>query len=270
MGKLERQECIGFFAFISPWLLGFILLMLVPMITSLYISFTNWNLLKPPKFSGLNNYITIFNDPLFYKSLRITFTYAIISVPLNIMLSLFLSMALNNKLPGMNVFRTIFYLPSIVSGVVVALVWLWMFQPDYGIINNLLSKLNIVGPKWVYSEQWALPSLILMSLWNLGANIVLYLAALQGIPTEYYEAASIDGAGWWSKLMKITLPSISPTLLFTVLTGFIGAMQTFTQAYVMTNGGPNQATTSMLIIFITMPLSTAKWASPVLRPGCCL
>ena len=213
------------------------------MVTSLYISLTKWNLLKAPEFIGLSNYTTIFNDPLFYKSLRITITYAIVSVPLNITLSVFLASALNNKLPGTNVFRTIFYLPSIVSGVVVALVWLWMFQPDYGIINNLLSRIGVNGPKWIYSEEWALPSLILMSLWNLGTNILLYLAALQGIPTEHYEAAEIDGASWWGKFLNITLPGISPTLLFTVLTGVIGALQTFTQAYVMTNGGPNQATT---------------------------
>ncbi|MDD3410660.1 MAG: sugar ABC transporter permease [Eubacteriales bacterium] len=243
MSKLQRDDTIGFFVFISPWLIGFVLLMLVPMAASLYISFTKWNLLKPPTFNGLENYATIFSDPLFYKSLRITATYAVVSVPLNIVLSVLLALALNKNIPGMNIFRTIFYLPSIVSGVVVSLVWLWMFQPDYGIINNLLSLIGIQGPQWIYSEEWAMPSLILMSLWNLGTNIVLYLAALQGVPTEQYEAADIDGANWGKKLLSITLPGISPTLLFTVLTGIINAMQTFTQAYVMTGGGPNESTT---------------------------
>ena len=241
--KLEREERRGFFLFISPWLIGFVLLMLVPMLTSAYISLTRWNLLKPPVFVGLENFKTIFADPLFYKSMRVTFTYTLFAVPLNIVLSVFMAILLNNKIKGMNVYRTLFYLPALVSGVVIALVWMWMFQPEFGIINNLLSYIGIKGPKWIYDENWAMPSLILMSLWNVGGNIVLYLAALQGVPTEQYEAASIDGARWLDKFLNITLPGISPTLLFTTLTGVINSLQTFTQAYVMTNGGPNESTT---------------------------
>lgn len=241
--KLEREERRGFFLFISPWLIGFVLLMLVPMLTSAYISLTRWNLLKPPVFVGLENFKTIFADPLFYKSMRVTFTYTLFAVPLNIVLSVFMAILLNNKIKGMNVYRTLFYLPAVVSGVVIALVWMWMFQPEFGIINNLLSYIGIQGPKWIYDENWAMPSLILMSLWNVGGNIVLYLAALQGVPTEQYEAASIDGARWLDKFLNITLPGISPTLLFTTLTGVISSLQTFTQAYVMTNGGPNESTT---------------------------
>ncbi len=241
--KLEREERRGFFLFISPWLIGFVLLMLVPMLTSAYISLTRWNLLKPPVFVGLENFKTIFADPLFYKSMRVTFTYTLFAVPLNIVLSVFMAILLNNKIKGMNVYRTLFYLPAVVSGVVIALVWMWMFQPEFGIINNLLSYIGIKGPKWIYDENWAMPSLILMSLWNVGGNIVLYLAALQGVPTEQYEAASIDGARWLDKFLNITLPGISPTLLFTTLTGVINSLQTFTQAYVMTNGGPNESTT---------------------------
>ena len=243
MTRRERMDVVGFFAFASPWIIGFILFMLIPMGTSLYISLTSWNLLKPPKYIGLENFQTLFNDPLFYKSLGITLRYTLMAVPANIVLSVLISLVLNKNLPGMSVFRTIFYLPSIISGVVIALVWLWMFQPDFGILNNLLSYIGIKGPMWVYSEEWALPSLVLMSLWNLGTNIVLYLAALQGIPTEQYEAAAMDGANGFDKFWNITIPGISPTLLFTILTGVIGAMQTFTQAYVMTGGGPNQATT---------------------------
>lgn len=243
MTKLERAERRGFFIFISPWLFGFITLMLIPMVVSAYISLTNWNLLKPPVFVGLQNFQTIFKDHLFYKSLSVTFTYALFAVPLNIVVSVLLAMLLNNKLAGMNIFRTLFYLPAIVSGVVVALVWMWMFQPEFGILNHLLSLIGIQGPKWIYDENWAMPSLILMSMWNVGANIVLYLAALQGVPTEQYEAADIDGATWRRKMWNITLPGISPTLLFTTLTGIIGAMQTFTQSYIMTQGGPNESTT---------------------------
>lgn len=242
VSKLRRQDTFAFFAFISPWLIGFVFLMLIPMIASLFISFTEWNLMASPKYVGWKNYATIFSDKLFYNSLRVTFTYALFSVPLNVIVSIFVALLLNNKLPGMRFFRTIYYLPAIVSGVVVSLVWLWMFQPDFGILNNLLAKIGIKGPKWVYSQDWALPSLILMSLWSVGANIVLYLAALQDVPTEQYEAASIDGAGWWRRFRSITLPGISPTLLFTVLTGVISALQVFTPAFIMTQGGPNHAT----------------------------
>lgn len=242
LSKMERQERRGFFLFISPWLIGFVLFMLVPMCASVYISLTEWNILRAPVFVGLENFKTIFRDPLFYKSVKVTLTYAVFSVPLGVFTSIFVALLLNNKLPGMHVFRTIFYLPAVVSGVVVAIVWLWMYQPEYGIINTLLAKIGIEGPKWIYSESWAMPSLVIMSLWNVGGNIVLYLAALQGVPTEYYEAAQIDGAGWWARFRCITLPGISPTLLFTSLTGIIGAMQTFTQAYVMSSGGPNNAT----------------------------
>lgn len=240
--KLDRSDAIAFFAFVSPWLLGFVLLMLIPMIASVAISLTQWNLLKPPVFVGLQNFKNIFADPLFYKSLKVTLGYSVMAVPLNIVVSVFVAMLLNNNIRGMNLFRTVFYLPAVISGVVVALVWLWMFQPEFGILNNLLAKIGIQGPKWVYEEHWALPSMVIMSLWNVGSNIVLYLAALQGVPTEQYEAAAIDGAGWWRKFLSITIPGISPTLLFTVLTGIISALQIFTPAYVMTQGGPNQAT----------------------------
>lgn len=242
MSKLERRECIGFFAFASPWILGFLFFMIVPMIASAYISMTNWNLLKAPKFIGFANYEDLFTDDLFYKSMGVTLRYTFMSVPANVILSILVAMLLNKKLPGMSAFRTMFYLPSIISGIVISLVWMWMFQPDYGILNHLLKMVGLPGSNWIYSEDTALPSLVLVSLWNLGTNIVLYLAALQGIPTEQYEAASIDGANAITRFRHITLPGISPTLLFTILTGMINSMQTFTQAYVMTEGGPNHAT----------------------------
>lgn len=240
--KAGTRDTIGFFAFVSPWLVGFVFLTVVPMVASLAISFTEWNILSPPKWNGVQNFITIFKDPLFYKAVRVTLTYTLFSVPLNVILSIFVAMLLNNNLRGMSIFRTIFYLPAIISGVVIAIVWLWIYNPDYGIFNNFLRMFGIQGPKWVYDENWALPSVIIMSLWNIGANIVLYLAGLQGISTEYYEAAHIDGANFWDRFVHITLPSISPVLLFTALTGIINSLQTFTQAFIMTEGGPNNAT----------------------------
>lgn len=240
--KSSTKDTLGFFAFAAPWIIGFIFLTVIPMLASLVISFTDWNILSSPVWIGLENFKTIFTDKLFYKSVQVTLVYTVFSVPLNILLSIFVAMLLNNNLKGMNLFRTIFYLPAIISGVVVAIVWLWIYNPDYGIINSFLRMFGIQGPGWVYDENWAMPSIIIMSLWGIGSNIVLYLAALQGISTEFYEAAHIDGANFWDRLIHITLPGISPVLLFTLLTGIINALQTFTQAFVMTGGGPNNAT----------------------------
>lgn len=240
--KTRTRDTIAFFLFISPWLIGFVFFTVIPMIASLGISFTEWNILSDPKWIGAGNYQTIFTDPLFYQSVKVTLIYTLFAVPLNIILSIFVAMLLNNTLKGMSLFRTIFYLPAIVSGVVISVVWLWIYNPDYGLINGFLSLFGIEGPGWVYDENWALPSLIIMSLWGIGTNIVLYLAGLQGISTEFYEAAHIDGANFWQRLIYITLPSMNPVLLFTTLTGIINSLQTFTQAFIMTEGGPNNAT----------------------------
>jgi len=241
--KTENRDTFAFFAFAAPWIIGFLFFTVLPMLISLVISFTKWDILSPPEWIGFGNYKEMFTDSLFWKSMQVTFTYAIFSVPLNVILSTFAALLLNNKIRGMNFYRTIFYMPAVVSGVVVAIVWLWMFNPEFGVINNILSSFGIKGPKWIYDEHWAMPSIIIMSLWNVGGSIILYLAALQNVPTELYEAAQIDGAGWWSQFFNITLPGISPVLLFTILTGIIGALQTFTPAFIMTNGGPNNATT---------------------------
>ena len=240
--RAGTADAIAFFAFASPWIIGFIGLTLIPMGASLYISFSRWNILSPSVWVGFANFKTIFNDPLFYKSVKVTLLYTLFSVPLTIILSVFVAILLNNNLKGMKIFRTITYLPAIISGVVIALLWMWIYNPDYGILNNILRIFNINGPGWIYDQHWALPSLVIMSLWGIGANMVLYLAGLQGIPTELYESAHIDGAKFFARLFYITIPGISPVLLFTLLTGIIWALQTFVQAFVMTKGGPNQAT----------------------------
>jgi multiple sugar transport system permease protein len=243
MTKVEKRDAIAFFAFVSPWIIGFVFLTVLPMLISLGISFTKWDILTPPKWIGLKNYLDMAVDPLFFKSMQVTLTYTAFVVPIHVVVSIFVALLLNNKIKGMNLYRTIYYMPAVVSGVVVAIVWLWMFNPEFGVLNNILGKIGIEGPKWVYDENWALPSLILMSLWNVGGSIVIYLAALQNVSTELYEAAQIDGAGWWSRFFHITIPGISPVLLFTIMTGIIGALQTFTPAFIMTNGGPNFSTT---------------------------
>lgn len=242
--KFDRKtwDTIAFFAFAFPWIFGFVFLTVIPMLASLIMSFTEWDILSSPKWVGLGNFKTIFTDPLFYQSIKVTMTYTLFSVPLSVIISVFIAMLLNNKLHGMDFFRTVFYLPAVISGVVISIVWLWIFNPEFGVINNILKMVGIQGPGWVYDENWAMPSMIIMSLWGIGGNIVIYLAALQSISTELYEAAHIDGAGFWARFKNITVPGISPVLLFTFLTGIINALQTFTQAFVMTSGGPNNST----------------------------
>jgi len=230
-----------FFLFISPWLLGVILLTLIPMLSSLAISFTEWNILTPPKFVGLANYKEIFADELFYQSLKVTLGYTLFSVPINVILCLFVAILLNNDIKGINFFRTLYYLPAVVSGVVISLLWSWIFNPEFGLLNNALLNFGITGPRWLGDEKWVIPALLIMTVWGIGGGIILYLSGLQGIPQYLYESARLDGAGWWTRLFKITIPSMSPILLFTTLTSIIGALQTFTQAYVMTSGGPNNA-----------------------------
>lgn len=226
----------------SPWLLGFFAFSAYPIVYSAYLAFTDWDLFTDPSWIGFENFSTMAADRLFWQSLKVTFTYTAISVPLGVALALALAMLLNQPIRGVNLFRTIFYIPSVVSGVAVALLWAWVFNPEFGVLNNGLALLGITGPKWLFDEAWVLPALVLMHLWSVGGSMVIYLAALQGVPTELYEAARVDGAGWWARIWHITLPNISPVILFTLITGFIATFQTFTQAYVMTNGGPNNAT----------------------------
>lgn len=237
----KNRRNLKFIAFTSPWIIGFLVITLIPMISSIVISFTDWNILTDPKWVGIQNYIDIFNDPLFYKSLKVTLLYTAFSVPINVILSLFIALLLNNDIKHINVYRTIYYLPAVVSGVVVSLLWAWIFNPEFGLMNNMLSKIGIEGCQWIYDEKWVLPSLIIMGIWGIGGGIIIYLSGLQSIPKDLYEAAKIDGANFWQKLIHITIPSMSPILLFTTLTSIIGSLQTFTQAYVMTEGGPNNS-----------------------------
>lgn len=238
---VKKKKSSKFIFFTSPWIIGFLLLTLIPMISSIFISFTEWDILTPPKWVGLQNYIEIFNDPLFYKSLKVTLTYTLFSVPINVILSLLVALLLNNNVKNIKLFRTIYYLPAVVSGVVVSLLWGWMFNPEFGLLNNILIKFGIQGPQWIYDEKWVIPSLVIMSIWGIGGGIIIYLSGLQSIPKDLYEAAKIDGANFWQNLIHITIPSMSPILLFTTLTSIIGSLQTFTQAYVMTDGGPNHS-----------------------------
>ena len=237
-----------FYLCVSPWILGFIVFTAGPMLASIGISMTDWDLISPPKFIGLRNFIKLFtNDKIFLKSLWVTTYYTLGSVPLGLVVGLLIALLMNAKLPGITVFRTVYYLPSVVSGVAVALLWQWVFNPQMGVINGILWLFHIRGPGWIYSEAWAIPSLILMSLWGVGGSMIIYLASLQGVPSELYEAANIDGADGRRRFLSITLPMITPVLFFNLIMGMIGSFQVFTQALVMTAGGPNNASLYLVL-----------------------
>lgn len=247
--KNRRREMIAAFWFLLPNVIGFVLFMVGPLLASLGISFLEWNLLTPPKWLGIANFAKLLSDEDFWHSLRATLYYILGSVPLGIVSALALALALNQKLYGIRLYRTIYFIPVVSSMIAVALMWRWMYNPTAGILNYMLDQffkllhLPLTPPDWLQSRTWAMPAIILMSVWkSLGYNMVLFLAGLQGIPTHLYEAAEIDGATSWHKFRNITLPLLTPTTFFIVIISLIGSFQIFEQAYIMTQGGPARAT----------------------------
>lgn len=243
----QKREWILAYACLAPWLIGFIVFTLGAMLVSLGLAFTHTDMLTGVRFVGFANFAEWIQDKLAFKSLSVTFIYALGAIPIGIASSLTIAVLLNQNFPGRGVFRLLYYLPSVVSGVAVAILWAWIFNPRIGLLNSLLGLFGIDGPKWIYSESWALPSLILMSLWGVGGNMLMYLAGLQSIPTEIYDASKIDGAGAISRFRFVTIPLLSPTIFFTVIMGVIGAFQFFTEPMIMTKGGPNNATLSAML-----------------------
>ena len=244
----KRHETILGWLMVSPWLIGFICFSALPMFASLIISFTEWDMLSKPEWVGFENYKTLFfEDPLALHSLNITILFTIVSIPLNIVFGLALAMLLNTSIRGLAIFRTIYYLPAILSGVAVALMWRWIFSTEFGLLNALLSMIGIEGPAWLTDRIWVLPSFVIMRLWSVGGGMIIYLAGLQSIPSNLYEAANIDGANWWHRTRFITLPMLSPTIFFQLIVGFIFSMQIFTEAFIMTNGGPADASLFYLL-----------------------
>ena len=241
--SLRRRESLWGYVFISPWIIGFIVFTAGPMLASMILSLTHYNIAEPPTFVGLANYVKLFTqDQKFWHALRVTMTFAFVAIPLNLAFGFIVAYLLNMKVPGVAFWRTIYYLPSVMPGVATALLWGLLFNPRVGVLNWILSLVGIKGPGWLASPQWALPALILMSLWGVGGGMIIYLAGLQGIPTSLYEAAQIDGANRLQQLLKITLPLMSPVIFYNLVTGIIGTFQYFTDAYVLTGGGPVDAT----------------------------
>jgi len=250
MSPRARREALEGYLSVSPWMIGFLLFSLGPIVASIYFSFTEWSITRPPTWVGLHNYVRMFTrDQLFWQALKVTSYFVVLSLPLKLVCGLGLSLLLNLKVPGMNVYRTIFYIPAVISGVAVSLMWMWLLHPDTGVINTLLEMIGIEGPAWFWDPKWALPSVALMSVWSVGGSAVIYLAGLQNIPPHLYEAAEIDGASRWHRFWKITLPLLTPTLFFQLIVEMIGSFKVFTQAFVITQGGPLKATYFYLYYF---------------------
>lgn len=243
MGRLARREALAGYLTIAPWLLGFLLFEFGPLLTSFYLSFTKFDVLTSPQWVGFKNWNKmLFNDPLVWHSVKVTAIYSVGAVSLGLILGLGLALFLNQDVRGLSFYRTVFYTPAVVSGAAVAMMWLLLLNPEAGVINRILAMVGIQGPAWLFDRQWALPAFIIMSIWGVGGGMVLYLAALQGVPTELYDAAMIDGAGALGKLWFVTLPMISPVIFFNLVMGIIGSFQVFTSAFIMTQGGPANAT----------------------------
>jgi multiple sugar transport system permease protein len=250
MSSRARREALEGYISISPWLIGFLVFTLGPLLASIYYSMTQWTITRPPEWVGFANYTRMFTgDPLFWQALKVTFTYVLLSVPIKLAFGLGLSLLLNLKLRGMSVFRTIFYIPAVISGVAVSLMWMWLLQPDTGVINTMLAMVGIQGPGWFWDPFWALPSVAMMSIWSVGGSAIIYLAGLQNIPPHLYEAAMLDGASAWKRFWRITLPLLTPTIFFLLIIELIDAFKIFTQAFVITQGGPLKATYFYLYYF---------------------
>ncbi|MBB6733820.1 carbohydrate ABC transporter permease [Cohnella zeiphila] len=242
--RRARKEALFGFLFASPVILGYLIFVFGPLAFSLGISFTDYNILSKMSFVGLANYRSLFDgtNPFFYKSLLVTSYYVVLSVPLQVVFAFAVALLLNRSIRGKAVFRTIFFLPTMVPVVASSVIWLWLFNPDLGLLNQVLKFLHLPQSQWIFSERMAVPSLVLMSLWTVGGTMVIFLAGLQGIPKHLYEAVDVDGGTARHKLFRITVPMMTPTLFFNTVMGFIGSFQVFGQAYIMTGGGPNNAT----------------------------
>ena len=237
-----KRENIKGFLFLSPWLIGLLVFTAYPIIASFVFSFCYYNGISAPHFSGLDNYKQLFADPLFWQSIRNTLYLAVLGIPIAQVLSVLVALLLNAKIKLQGLFRALYFLPSIVPVVATALLWKWFLNPEFGPLNLLLEKVGLPAPGWLTDPVWAKPALILTGIWAIGSPMVIYLAGLQNISAELYEAATLDGAGKIAAFFHVTLPMLSPVILFNVVMGIINSFQAFTTVFVMTNGGPDNST----------------------------
>jgi multiple sugar transport system permease protein len=234
--RSKREELTGWF-FISPWVMGFLIFLLYPLVASLYFAFCDYSVLRPPIWTGLDNFVTLFQDDVFWKALYNTIYFTALYLPLSLIVALGLAMLLNTKVKGQAIYRTIFYLPSLVPMVATAVLFLWVFDSDHGVVNALLAAAGIKGPQWITDSAWSKFTIVLLSIWGVGNTMIIYLAGLQEVPQSLYEAAEVDGAKVWAKTWAVTLPMISPIIFFNLVMGIVGSIQIFTVPYIMFPGG---------------------------------
>ncbi|UED87339.1 carbohydrate ABC transporter permease [Streptomyces profundus] len=242
------SETFAAWLFLTPSFVGFLIFTAGPVVAAGVISLLHWNLFSPPTFAGLSNYTRLGPDPTFWSALGNTAYFTLVSVPLTMVVSLALALLLNHGLRRMAIFRSLLLLPYATITVAVAFVWIWLYIPHDGLMNSVLGLVGIDGPAWLISDTWAMPSLILMSVWkSFGFGMVIFLAGLQAIPQQLYEAAKVDGTSAWGSFRNVTLPLLSPSMFFVIVTSVIGSFQVFDQALVMTNGGPGSSTTTLVM-----------------------
>ncbi len=254
MSPQTLRNIVDGYICILPWIIGFLGFTAGPIVFSLWVSFNHYDVLSPPKFAGIDNYINMVNDELFWQSLKVTTIYVLGAVPTGVVAGYALALLLNQKVIGLSVWRTAFYMPAVVPGLAAAYLFAWMFNSDIGLINGALRMIGIQGPQWFGSREWVLPAFMLMHIWAAGGGLILYLAALQGVPTTLYDAAVVDGANAWQKFWNVTLPLTSPVVFFVFLTGMIGSFQVFTAGYIVTGGGPANAS-----LFYVLYLYRSGW-----------
>lgn len=247
--SLRGRETLAFYAFIAPWVLGFLLFIAGPLLASLALGFTRYDVILPAKWVGLQHFRDLFADPLFWTSLGNTTYIVLVAVPLGMVIAFAVALLLNQKVQGMAAYRTGYFMPSIVPAVASAALWLYLLQPQWGLVNGTLELFGLKGPGWLASTTWSKPSIIMLMVWASGGTMIIYLAGLQDIPASLYEAASIDGANAWGRLRHVTLPLMTPTVFFTLVMGIIGTFQIFAVVFVLTDGmgGPLNSTLVYLV-----------------------
>ena len=269
----RRNETMTGWMFALPAILGFLILTLIPMIVSLILSMTDYSAFKSGiQFIGLDNFKTMFGSTELYfsDSLKATAYYAVLNVPASLLVAFLIALALNTNIRGRGIFRSIFYLPSIVPAVASCVVWMWLLNQQYGLLTTLVKQLGMGTPGWLWDKKTVIPTIVMTGLWNTGGTMVIFLAGLQGIPQVYCEALSVDGGNAWHKLWHITIPMLTPTIFFNGIMAVINSLQVFTQGYIMTKGGPSNSSLFYVLYCIGRPLKRRTWATPARWPGSCL
>ena len=256
MSRRRWRENVDAYLMIGPWLVGFLALTAGPMIGSALLALSRWNLLTPPRLIGLGNFVELLQDELFWLSLYNTAYYTVIGVPVHLLAALLAALAVNVRLRMVSFYRAMLYLPSITPSVASALLWTWIFNPDFGLANAVLDSLGLPRSMWIYDPASAKPAMILMGIWGVGPQMVIFLAGLQSVPDALHEAAAIDGANFWQRFRHITLPMLSPVIFFSLIVGMIGSFQVFNSAFIMTQGGPANST-----LFYVLYLYRKAWES---------